>query len=174
VVENELPANPGDLRAWAAGLEQEVFRLQDQLEGDRRHLALAEEKLNLVKRLMELDGTSTQGTAHEGSVQTAGVPENDGPRLRSSEVAPGELEDSVEAILADEGQPLHISKIRERLISKGVRIPGRGDDANIIVRIRKFENRFTRTARGTYALAAWGLPSLDDAKTRRRARARKQ
>jgi hypothetical protein len=79
-----------------------------------------------------------------------------------------ELEDAVAAILAESGEPLHISGIRQRLIGNGVRIPGAGTDANIIVRLRKDTDRFTPTARGTYALASWGLPSLDAGSARRK------
>jgi hypothetical protein len=80
-----------------------------------------------------------------------------------------DLEDAVEEILHAAGAPLHISDIRERLMEQGVPIPGRGDDANIIVRLRRFEGRFTRTARGTYGLSEWGIPALKS-KTRKQRR----
>jgi hypothetical protein len=83
--------------------------------------------------------------------------------------ATSDLEDAVEELLRAAGEPLHISKIRETLVAQGVPIPGRGDDANIIVRLRRFEDRFTRTARGTYGLAEWGIPALRS-KTRKRPR----
>jgi hypothetical protein len=72
----------------------------------------------------------------------------------------------VEAILAEKGEPMHIGALRDVLIERGIPLPGRGDEANIIVRLRRDDTRFTRTGRGTYGLTAWGLPAV--APTRRK------
>ena len=74
--------------------------------------------------------------------------------------SPVDLEATVEGILRSAGRPIHISDIRSSLLEKGIPIPGRGDEANVIVRLRRLEDRFTRTARGTYGLAEWKLPAL--------------
>jgi hypothetical protein len=80
-----------------------------------------------------------------------------------------DLENAVEELLRAAGEPLHISSIRSALLTRCVPIPGRGDEANIILRLRRVEDRFTRTARGTYGLAEWGIPALKR-KTRKRRR----
>jgi hypothetical protein len=113
--------------------------------------------------LLELDeGTHANRNAPDPDVEV------DSAHLRVVATAHTELEEAVASILGEAGAPLHVSDIRTRLISAGVRIPGKGDDANIIVRLRKAPDQFTRTARGTYALASWGLPSLDQNASRRR------
>ena len=65
---------------------------------------------------------------------------------------------------------MHISDIRSSPLEKGIPIPGRGDEANVIVRLRRLEDRFTRTARGTYGLAEWKLPALASKAGRRKRR----
>jgi hypothetical protein len=159
--ENVL-ADTERLKAWAESLASDVARLTVQLKDVQHELAAAQERFNLVKRLLELDETGQIQGPSEMPKRIAPV-ESDGS-LESHEL---ELEDAVAKVLADSGEPLHIAEIRNRLIASGVSIPGRGDDANIIVRIRKFDDRFTRTARGTYALASWGLPSVDSARRSR-------
>ena len=156
-----LSEKPVDLRAWAAALSQEIAVLKSEIQRSQAALSEAEEKSVLVHRLLVLDGQSPDVEA------VTGEDEHKVPRtvtvdsLDTTTVRGHDLEGAVEAILEEAGSPLHVSDIRLRLIENGVQIPGRGDDANVIVRIRKAPERFTRTARGTYALASWGLPSLD-------------
>jgi hypothetical protein len=136
-------------------------------------LAEAEERRNLVNRLLELGGVhepnGARGAQQRATPVPPPVPKGESGASRTNPASKTtDLEAAVETILTEAGTPLHISTIRERLIERGVAIPGRGDDANIIVRIRKPGTQFTRTARGTYALASWGLPSVDKARGRRR------
>jgi hypothetical protein len=148
-----------DLEAWARATEQEIDEIRVEMLPLEERIAAARERLDLIRRLMGLaDGSKGQPSAPRSS-----------PRRKAAEgrVAPGaSVEDHVEAILAERGEPMHISALREALIEEGVPLPGRGDEANIIVRLRRDEARFTRTGRGTYALSAWGLPSV--APTRRK------
>jgi hypothetical protein len=155
---------PAHLRAWSASLSQEVEHLRVQLEQIQHALAEAEEKQALVQRLLELDGEVPEllltSKGRPDTAEAASLGDGLGPAPAGSGGGQS-LEDAVVSILRASGQPLHVSDIRARLIADGIRIPGRGDDANIIVRLRKIPEQFTRTARGTYALADWGLPSLD-------------
>lgn len=162
-----------DLRAWAAALSQEIESLRAELDRCQQALAGAEEKQALVRRLLELDGQSSDAPPKHNGHEADSPAAPHGVTARSTAGATKDLEDAITAILEEVGKPLHVSDIRLRLIEEGVPIPGRGDDANVIVRLRKAQERFTRTARGTYALAAWGLPSLDT-KVARRKRSRSQ
>jgi hypothetical protein len=170
--EQDLPA--ADLRVWSASLSQEIADLRAELQRCQSALAEAEEKQALVQRLLELDGQPSEPLPNPNGDE-AGEPSRRATTMTRRAVPTShDLEDAVAAILEEAKKPLHVSDIRLRLISEGVRIPGRGDDANVIVRLRKAPERFTRTARGTYALASWRLPSLDNAVARRkRSRARR-
>jgi hypothetical protein len=65
---------------------------------------------------------------------------------------------AVEA-LAEVGRPVHIGEIRRLLDEKGITIPGRGTDANVIVYLSK-SDAIRRVGKGIYALTAWGLPAV--------------
>jgi len=143
-----------DLAAWARGTEQEIDEIRGQMLPLEEQMAAASERLDLIRRLMGLaDSAKRQPTASPRSSPR-------GERA-GGKVPPGaSVEDHAEAILAEKGEPMHIGALRDALIERGVPLPGRGDEANVIVRLRRDETRFTRTGRGTYGLAAWGLPAV--------------
>ena len=114
------------------------------------------EQLELVRRLVRLDGEGSTGP-----VELAGTHKAPDWSLRA------DLERHVEDILDRAGKPMHIGAIREQLLSRAVPIPGRGDEANIIVRLSRANETFVRTARGTYGLVAWGLTPMPKRARRR-------
>jgi hypothetical protein len=160
--------SPSELLEWKRVLLKRADELKTEIRLRQVELAQVEERVSLVSRLIAVDSAESISAEPESGSATAlgSLPATF--RLSTE----GELEDQVEALLREAGAPMHISAIREALISKGVQIPGRGDEANIIVRIRKVPERFTRTARGTYALPEWGIPEMmtKTARARRGAR----
>lgn len=153
------------LLAWQATLVGQAEDLRTSIRAMQADLAKVEERMSLVTKLIEVE-TGVDVDTQSNSQATA-----EGPTKAAGEKGPtvtADLELAVEEILRAAGQPMHIADIRANLIDQGVPIPGRGDDANIIVRLRRLDDRFTRTARGTYALAEWGLPALPNKKSQRR------
>lgn len=75
-------------------------------------------------------------------------------------------------ILEASGRPMHISELKALLEKRGVRIPGKGTQANLIARLRR-DDRIARAARGMYGLKALGVEEYQP-KKRRRTRARKK
>lgn len=137
-----------DLKQWADATEQEIQHIRSEIAPLEERLEAAQERLGLIRRLIGLaqtDGGAKPPRRRDG-----------GQTLPSG----AELEDHLEALLDEAGEPLHISQLRDQLIARGIPLPGKGDEANIIVRLRREESRFTRTSRGMYALAAWGLPAV--------------
>ena len=136
---------------------------RDEMARLRASVSVIEERLQLVSRLIEV----------EERVESEEAPRSPGqrfewaapPQVSSPRGSDDQLETEVERILEVAARPMHIGEIRSELIQKGFPIPGRGDDANIIVRLRKDSTRFVRTARGTYGLPKWGLPSIDRPKS---------
>jgi hypothetical protein len=145
-----------DLSAWQAALAGQIEELRSEISTKQVALAQAEERLSLVTKLIEVETRVQKGHRHGGEASGSSPSGSTGPRARENL----DLESAVEDILRGAGEPLHISTIREALLKKGVPVPGRGDEANIIVRLRRLNDRFTRTARGTYGLAEWALPPL--------------
>jgi chromosome segregation ATPase len=150
-----------NLTSWEATLSRQAEDLRGEIGAKQAELSGVEERLKLVRRLLELEAHGTPSNRR-----------SDGKASASKALAtkPPELEQAVTQILRDAGKPLHIADIRAELIDRQVPIPGRGDDANIIVRLRRLDEQFTRTGRGTYALAEWGLEPLASARRRRRPR----
>ena len=155
------------LEAWSSTLRAEVEQHRHMIDDLTRQLAQTEERLNLVNRLLELDHPTLAATVNEESTTVAEDAAGERTTVDEMNSPSGTLEDGVERILAALGEPTHISQIRAQLINDGIPIPGRGEDANVIVRISADE-RFCRTSRGTYALASWGIPPMTPAKRRRK------
>lgn len=157
------------LYAWKESLKAKAEALQADLEAKHVALAQLEERLALVSKLIEVEVRDNGDEPTRETVSASLAQKSNSQKPAKSQG----LEDAVEEILAAAGEPTHISTIREELVKRGTPIPGRGDDANIIVRLRQDQGRFTRTARGTYALAKWGLPPLASRTTKRRRRVKK-
>jgi hypothetical protein len=98
-------------------------------------------------------------------------------RLIAVELAPGSqpevaadpdaLLDTCEEVIREAGKPLHIRDLLDALIRRGVPLPGRGVEANLIVRLQRSNGRFVRVGRGTYAPAHLGLEESRPTRKRR-------
>ena len=134
---------PTDLAAWEESLVRQADGLRSEISAKQGDLTGVEEKINLVRKLRELD-------AREGATKgnPNGADANPGGSTDPRPLAKGQdLEAAIVEVLRQAGAPLHISEIRAALIERRVPIPGRGDEANIIVRLRRLDEQFTRTAR---------------------------
>jgi hypothetical protein len=169
MVDTHNPPSSADLQKWKQDLLQRADELKVEIRLRQVELSQVEERITLVSRLIAVDSADSPTSEIESRDLTIPKLTSESPRLSNE----GELEDEVEALLRSAGGPMHISSIRESLIANGVQIPGRGDEANIIVRIRKIPDRFTRTARGTYALPEWGIPEMATKTTRAKRGARR-
>jgi len=153
---SNLPDTDETLRALTENVEREIAELTSNIIPLQQQLDAAREKLDLVHRLIHLSSPKNDLLPNEAQ-----------PYLASSSPL---LEDHIERIFLSAGTPLHIRQIRASLIEMGVPLPGKGDEANIILRLRRASDRFIRTERGTYALAAWNLPSYSPAPRKRKVR----
>jgi len=153
------------LKQWAEATEKEIEEINAALAPLEHRLQAARERLDLLHRLARLT-ESAQEQLLESARESVGQPP-------SPVAAPQDLESGLEQILRGADQPMHISDIRKALVERAIPLPGRGDEANIIVRLRRAPERFIRTGRGMYALTALGLDAVPPTKRRRRVRARK-
>lgn len=142
------PEGTDTLRILAENIEREIEETAAAILPLQQRLEAAREKLDLMRRLIHLSDpvTSPLQSYDKGA-----------PSPSQSLVFP-DIEDHIEEILRSSGKPMHIHGIRASLIQMGVPLPGRGDEANIILRLRRASDRFIRTERGTYALKSWDLP----------------
>jgi HB1, ASXL, restriction endonuclease HTH domain len=124
----------------------DLKRLESELATVEESLRRERERKALIERLIALD-----------------EPASASRRLPLD----GSFVDAVAAVLKDHGEPMHVSEIRKLLEQEGVRIPGKGLDANIIARIGR-DQRFTRVPgrRGFYTFVK--PPQGDSSRPRKR------
>ena len=151
--------SPNQLEDWASSIEGEMSDLESQLLPLKARLEESRRELDLVNQLIQLRREQTNlGTSIQANVSRAEADSENG-------VNPPSLEDHVERLLAEAGNPMHVTRILESLRQNRVPVPGRGEEANIIVRLRRDSGRFVRTNRGTYGLKVRGISEM---RTRRR------
>jgi len=148
------------LQVWAENIEREIAEITSSIIPLQQQLDAAREKLDLVRRLIHL---SSPGAASLPRSTDAVPPSPQAPPFPV-------IEDRIEEILRSSGKPMHISELRTSLIQMGVPLPGRGDEANIILRLRRASDRFVRTERGTYALMSWNMPEYSPAPSKKTVR----
>ena len=146
----------------AEEIEKDISSISSEIMPLQKKLEAAKEKLDLVQRLIHL--TNTENIDQMGDTKN---------KVNSLIVEKfPEIEDHIEKILGEYEKPMHISNIRSALIKKGVPLPGRGDEANIILRLRRAGDKFIRTERGMYALKIWNLPEYQPTPHKKKVRRR--
>jgi len=152
--------SPDALKTWAKEIEREIAEIASSILPLQQRLEASREKLDLVRRLIHL------------SAPGAALPPKDANVVLSAPQAPTTLgvENHIEEVLRSNGKPMHIRDIRASLIQMGVPLPGRGDEANIILRLRRASDRFVRTERGTYALTEWNIPEYSPEPSKKKVR----
>ncbi len=134
-----------ELLAWEQEIlaEQElVARELEPLLGRREQLI---RKLELIQSLLAVESASgcMAETLADGTKRSA---------TKATQTSGNEIQKAVREILEKRGKPMHIRDIRTALVQRGVPIPGRGTDANVIVHLRRAPDTFARQNRGIYAL----------------------
>jgi hypothetical protein len=129
------------LHSWKAALERKLAELDARVRPLLAEVEKTRQQLQLVDRLLGLESRGGGG------------------RLVSvtSPTSPGDFNGSVTealaSILLEAGHPLHISQVKERFLSLGLTIPGRGNESNLLSYIVR-DPRFVRVSKGTYTLEA--------------------
>jgi len=136
-----------DLSQIRVRLARRLSELDEQLAPLQAERARLGAQLELVERALSVNGT--------------GMPAQPAPDETPMPVAVGARETVpavVAKILAEAGEPLHISEIRNRYIASGHTIPGRGTESNLLIYMGR-DPRFVRVTKGTYALSD-GTPAI--------------
>ena len=131
------------LAGWEQDIRDELATVSTDLEtliSRRDHL---QAKLDLVRVLQNLE----RGAESEDAPTLAPAH----PRQTTAE----RICQAVATILDEGGEPMHVGSIRAVMLARGIVLPGRGTDANIIVHLTRSPDLFVRIARGTYGLAKW-------------------
>ena len=123
---------------WKTQIEHELVEARKQYNELGEALAKKENQLANVEALLEAEGW---------------MDSKDRPQIlgRYSSVA-----DNAYAILKEHGKPVYYKDLVLQMKECGVTIPGTDPAANLLTHMSRDE-RFDRTARGTYALREWGI-----------------
>lgn len=163
------------LRAWAETTERDIQEIKEAIAPLQEKMENASQRLDLIKRLIHLSEAGATRPKVKGDHQHTPRPAQTA-NIRPETVIglPSSLEDHIEDILQLADSPMHVSEIRETLIERGLPLPGKGEEANIIVRMGRSENRFVRTGKGTYGLSSWNFqPVTPTRKVRSRRRSKR-
>jgi hypothetical protein len=134
-----------ELRLWEQEISSEQDGLARQLEPLLARREQLIQKLELVRRLIAVEATSTDSA-------TNGIRAATNPQTTAVVGSGNAIQSAVRDILQTKGRPMHIAEIRAALVQKGIPIPGKGTDANVIVHLRRAPDLFTKRGRGMYGL----------------------
>lgn len=67
----------------------------------------------------------------------------------------------------DSKEPMHYDDITKAIMAKGILIPGKNPSSNLLSHINR-DDKFVRTAPGTYGLREWGVKEMPARKSRSR------
>src|SRR5262245_31866857 len=123
-----------ELRQWLAEASADFKRAQADVAAAQQRVEACRERIRLLERLMAVEGCPHPEFAVESAKES-------GPA--------DEILDACEALVQSAGRPLHISELHAALLKEGTPIPGRGTEANLLVRLHRSNGRFVRTGRGT-------------------------
>jgi hypothetical protein len=155
------------LLSWAEATELEIQEIAAAIAPLQQRLQATRERLDLIQRLMRLGN----GSIAEALIQS-GKPRHGratGPARSTIQSQGGtDVEDHLETILQESERPMHIRDLRKALIQRGIPLPGRGDEANIILRLGRAKDRFVRTGRGMYGLTEWGITPVPPMQRKKR------
>lgn len=128
------------LQQWESELSGEQEQVSQALEPLLVRSEQLAKQIDHVRSLIALE--SPDGREE----RTAAKPQS---RLQASG---NTVQNAVKELLHERRQPMHIREIREELIRRGIPIPGKGTEANIIVHLRRAPDLFARKGRGIYTV----------------------
>jgi hypothetical protein len=159
VVDLDMADNTEYIEALKRRLEQ----LKDEIGNDRYEVRQLleiikgkEEQVDHIAKLLAAEGVSLDGGELDGAT-------------------PISVSDMAYEVLAQqvEPEPIHYRELAQLITAEGKLIPGQDPAANLVSHLSRDE-RFMRVARGTYALAEWGLEPAKKTSTRQHTRKKRR
>lgn len=149
------------VRGWLKEITNRIDVNQTAVSRLRSEIARDTRKQQALEALLASEPPTGRGAAGNEARQT--------PRAARHQVAEHPIKTAAIAVLEERGKPMHISELRKALEQRGVPIPGKGTDANVIVYLSRAAD-VCRVGKGLYALRAWGVPAVPPRHRRSRRR----
>jgi len=153
------------VREWLVDVVEQIRIKAAEIDRLRAEITADERRKAALEALLDSSANPAAGLPGEQMI------------LRSVEGEPSEpsthpIERAGLAILAERGKPTHVSEVRAELVRRGIPIPGKGTDSNVIVYLAKSTD-ICRVGRGLYALRSWRIPEVPRRRPRTRRKKRK-
>lgn len=142
--------NKEQIGSWLAQLEARLKDIEAQA------VVLAKTRTDVERQITLLKELLGEGVAAPATGETGG----------------GRFGDILREILEESSHPMHLVEIRNSLSERGVEVPGRGTDANIIAHLRRLPGVY-RVGRGTYSTSPPDEGIVASTRRRRRKRRRR-
>jgi hypothetical protein len=136
-----------ELNRWRTEALAALDAAAKDLAEIQKRIKQNEQRVQLVDGLLALEGIPTKSTRNTSD----------------SDV----ILDACDEIISANERPMHIRDLHAALLERGVVIPGKGTEANLIVRLQRSEGRFMRVGRGTYAPSSFQLPEKSPVRVKR-------
>lgn len=138
------------LRTKIEILQQETIEDKKRVQELLKAIGFREEQIEYIRKLLEAEGVALNGY-----------------QLNSALIL--SVSDMAYEVLSkqEEHKPIHYRDLAEMIMTEGKLIPGKDPAANLIAHLSRDE-RFVRTAPGTYALSEWGYKPLKKRRIRKK------
>ena len=140
------------LKAALDAAQAQVSAARRDRDSAEERLRLAEREVTLLTELAKLRGVKP---AADGDAKS---PAEDVVAARTG--AGSDAVEAAVAVLREHGEPLAIRPLMRAVVDRGARIPGRGEQANLISALTRAPE-ITRPQRGIYALAEWQAAAVE-------------
>ena len=155
------PIDDADLDEALAAVRDRLQVIEARMEQLEQAAVAARKEETLLEGLVALRRGDSPGSAARPLDDVGGASD-----------AGSQVVEATIALLSEQHRPMHISELMAELARREVRIPGSGQQANLISHLRR-DKRIVRPSRGIYGLAEWGLKDAPTP-TRKRKRARRR
>jgi hypothetical protein len=130
------------IKKWLAEIAEAITSNTAELERIRAKIAADKRRETALRALLDAE-TLSPALAATGPVGIDRHP----------------IERGAMEVLKVVGKPIHVADLRRELIQRGVPIPGKGNDANVIVYLSRAPE-ISRVGKGLYALREWEMPQV--------------
>jgi hypothetical protein len=141
-----------DVRAWLTEIDEQVLRIQGQLEPLLREQGRLRERRKLLGELLTSFGEDPLALleGRDGEVVLHAVTTAVSPSARRESVRE-RVHREVVSVLRETGRPLHINDLLAEYVKRGYQVPGQGKAANISVHLSGWDD-IEIPERGVYGL----------------------
>lgn len=137
---SDTTVNSDRVRLGDVDLDRLYRESREDLDEAKRELAAAQQRVRMAERALS-------------AIQDIRMMRARSEDADRSEVSPrDQFIETVAIVIAEHGGEMRLSALREELYTRGIALPGKGTDANLLARLRRSHGRVQHVRRGVYAV----------------------